>query len=137
MLYDLLEILAARQCLETLRSERVQAYRNPVKSGVEKRLGMLPEYETVGGQRQVFHTGILGKHPHQSRHIFSEERLTPGQTYLGHAHLREGVHELRGFLECEEISAGQPNISILGHTVLAAYVAPVRDRYAEAAQGAV
>src|SRR6185436_9752574 len=80
--------------------------------------------------------GPFGNQLDQARQVAAEQRLTTGNADAVDAQGGEGVDEAGDLFEVEDAFARQPGVVRLRHAVLAAQVAPVRDRNAQAAQPA-
>src|SRR5437879_8235016 len=107
---------------------------HPVQASVVERLRLLRQQDAVGSQGEVLDPGIAPEHAHQSRQVLAQQGLAAGQAHLVHAELREDAGQRVDLLEREDGLARQPGVLLLRHAVLAAQVAPVRDRNAQAAE---
>ena len=81
--------------------------------------------------------GLRREQPHEPVEVAPQQRLAAGETHLVHAEVGEDVDERGHLLEGEDVVAGQPDVLLLGHAVLAAQVAAVGDREPQVAQRAI
>ena len=66
--------------------------------------------------------------------IAAQQRFAPRKPHVLNAQRRKHLDQPRNFLKCQQFLPRQPDILLLRHAVVAAQVAPVGDRNAQAAQ---
>src|SRR5712671_8135108 len=69
------------------------------------------------------------------RQIAAQQRLASSQAQIRNAERSEHLDQPRNFFKCQEFLARQPDVFLLRHAVVAAQVAAVSYRDAQAAQG--
>jgi hypothetical protein len=119
---------------EAVRLQGVQADRDPLEPGGLECLCLVRQQDAVGRERKVGEARVGGEGADELVQVLAEKRLSAGQADLVHAEAREHVHQPHDLLEAQEVLAGEPGVLLLGHAVLAAEVAAVGDRHAQAAQ---
>jgi hypothetical protein len=129
-------VIPPRERPEALRTEGVEADRDPVEAGLPERRGLAGEQDTVARHREVLDGGNGREQADQVRQVPTEERLPARQPDLVDAELGEDVHQAPDLLEGEEVPSTEPGVLLLRHAVLAAEVAPVRHRHPEAPERA-
>ena len=78
--------------------------------------------------------GLAAKHSNQLRKIAAQQRLAPREAHVFDAQRGKHLHQPRNFLESQQFLPRQPDVLLLRHAVVAAQVAPVGHRDAQAAQ---
>ena len=131
---DARQLVGARERLEAIRSQRVEADRDAPQAGGGQRVDLIGEQDPVGGHRDVIEAGFGSDHGHQLRQIAAEERFAAGEPDAVDAFGDEDVDERGDLLEVQQVFARQPLILGLRHAVLAAEVAAVGDRQPEIAE---
>ena len=101
---------------------------------VAQGFALLGEQDAVGRERQVANPGIGREHSNQLRKIAAEQRLAPREAHVFDAQRGKHLHEPRDFLKGQQFLPWQPDVLLLRHAVVAAQVAPVGHRDAQAAQ---
>jgi hypothetical protein len=92
------------------------------------------EQDSVGRQRQIRDRRRAASGFDEHRQVAAQQRLAAGDSHTIDADCRERVGDRRGLLVAEDAFTGQPDVVRLGHAVLAAQVASVGHRNAQAAQ---
>jgi hypothetical protein len=98
-----------------------------------KRFALLSEQNAVGRKCQIANPGIVRKHANQLGQIAAQEWLASRKAHVFDAQRRKHLNQPRDFLECQQFLPRQPDVILLRHAVIAAQVAPVGDRNAQAA----
>ena len=75
--------------------------------------------------------GLRGEQPDEAIEIAAQQRLPARQPHLVDPEVAEDVDQGGDLLEVQDLLAGQPDVLLFRHAVLAAQVAPVGDRDAE------
>ena len=82
-------VLAPGERLETLRTQGIQADRDPLQARGGKRSGEPGEEEAIGGEGQVVDALDRREHRDQPREILAQQGLAPGQPDLPGTEARE------------------------------------------------
>jgi hypothetical protein len=127
-------LVAARQGAEALRTQGVEAHRQPPEPGALQRRRLLGQQDPVGRQRQVAEPRLPRQESDEHIEVAPQERLAARQADLLDAEREEHVDEPRQLLEREDVGARQPHVLLLRHAVGAAQVAAVRDREPQVAE---
>ena len=130
------QLVEPRQRLEAIAVQRVETDRDAVQARGAQRVRLARQQDPVGCQRQVLDRRLRREQFDQLRQVAAEQRLAAREPHPIHAERGERVHQHGDFFEVEDALARQPRVVRLRHAVLAAQVAPVGDRHAEAAQRA-
>ena len=123
----------ASQRSVALRAKGIQAHGNTLETGLAQGAGMPGQQHPVGRQRQVSNPAVLRQQPHQPVQVAAQQRLASGQPHLLYSQAGEDLDELPNLLKAEDLLALEPDVLFLRHAILAAQVAPVRDRDAQGA----
>jgi hypothetical protein len=117
---------------ETIRAQRVEAHRQAPEPGRAQLAGLLGEEHAVGGERQIVEAGLARQDAHEDSQISARQRLAAGEADLVDSDLDESVDERADLLVGEQVAAREPDVLRLGHAVVAAEVAAIRngDAYA-------
>ena len=118
------------------RIERIEADGDAVEARVAQRPGLVGQEHAIGGQREIPDRRQGRELRNEARQLAPQQRLTARNTDPVDADLAEGAGEGGDFLEREQRLARQPGVVHLGHAVVAAQVAAVGDRHAQAPQRA-
>ena len=125
----------ARECGEAAGVERVEADREPHEARRAKRLRLVGQQHAVGRQGEVGEQGVGGEQARRVRAgCGAAAARRPSAGPCPRRALWNTRDERADLLERQQVFARQPGVFGFRHAVLAAEVAPVGDRDAEAAQ---
>jgi hypothetical protein len=122
---DLLEVVAAGDKAELLGLEGVQGDVDPVETGLDEPVEVLLEQVAVARHGHLVEAEVL-QPADELDDAAPHERLAAGDADLVDAELQAGLGEEEHLFEGEDVALVL-ELYVLGHAVLAAEVAPVRD----------
>ena len=105
-----------------------------MKPSLIQGLSLVRQKNSIRRERDIRHSPVLEQQANQLRQIASKQRLSPGQPHTIHAEIREIASQACHFLMGQDILAGQPDIVLFRHAVLAAEVASIRHGQTQAAK---
>ena len=124
-------VVPPRERPEALRTQGVEADRDPVEAGLPECRGLAGEQDAVARHREIVDGRDGRQQADQVRQVSAEQGLPAREPNLVDAKLGEDLHEPLDLLERQEIRSPEPCVLLLRHAVLAAEVAPVRHRHPE------
>ena len=131
------QLVEARELLEPLGPQRVEADRDPVEARRAQGGRVLLEQHAVGRHREVAAATACRRGSRTSAgRSWRTSGSPPVSRMRSDAEGAEDVGEPADLLELEQVRARQPDVLLLGHAVVAAQVAPVRHREAQVAERA-
>ncbi len=127
---------ASCQPLETIAPQRVEADRDAMEPGaLERRRAASASSTPFVVSARSRSQGLRREQPDQRRQVAAQQRLAAGRGAAGRRRARANRSDRAGdLLEVEDVLAGQPEVLLLRHAVVAAQVAAVGDREPEAPQ---
>ncbi len=130
----MVQLVAARQLLEPIAPQRVEADGHSVQSGASQRFGVPWQQDAVRRQAQVVDLGVRRESLDDPRQLAPHQRLAAGEPHLVDAEIGEGLHQPADLLDVENVLPRQPDVILAGHAIIAAQVTHIDERQPQAPQ---